>query len=207
MHRRYHLPIATTTPLPPLSEDGDARSPAPGEPARDVLDDAGRIGTMRGASVQFDAQRLGRVALGLVMGTLAVLAVVFTVAGNHSNDQIDRLHNQGVAVTVTVSGCLGLLGGSGSNAAGYSCHGAYTLDGVRYHESLPGTAFYRPGTEVAAIAVPGDPALVSPVRIVDSQRSSASVFILPAVLAFALLVLVGVVLLRRRSTTSGHGAP
>ena len=99
--------------------------------------------------------------------TLAVLVVVFTVAGVHSNNQTDALHDHGVPVTFTVTGCLGLLGGSGSNAAGYSCHGTYALDGHRYTEALPGTAFHRPGAAVAAVAVPGDPALVSPAAIVD----------------------------------------
>ena len=157
--------------------------------------------------MHFDAGRLGRIALGLVMATLAVLAIVFTVAGIHSNDQIRRLHNQGVPVTFTVTGCLGLLGGSGSNAAGYSCRGVYTLDGVHSVESLPGSVFHRPGTKVAAIAVPGDPALVSPVSIVDAQHPSNAVFILPAILTLALLVLVGVVLRARRSPTPRADSP
>ncbi len=77
---RYHLPITTTTPLPYAS--GNRRNAtATGEQPPDMIDGAGRIGTMRGASVQFDAHRLGQIALGIVMGTLAVLAVVFTVAG------------------------------------------------------------------------------------------------------------------------------
>ena len=52
-----------------------------------------------------------------------VLTIVFTLVGIHTNQQNDRLRNDGVPVTFTVAGCLGLLGGSGSNAAGYSCHG------------------------------------------------------------------------------------
>ena len=127
------------------------------------------------------------------------LIVVFTVAGIHSNNQIDALHDQGVPVTVTVTGCLGLLGGSGSNAAGYSCHGSYTIGGHRYTESLPGTAFHRPGSTIPAVAVPGDPALLSPLSVVDRQRSSAGVFVVPAVLAGVLLALVGVIVRWHRS--------
>ena len=176
--------VRTNGHAPPVPE------PAPGGD--------GRIGTLRGAGVQIDGRRVARVLLAIVIATLAVLVVVFTVVGIHKNDQIDELHNRGVPVTFTVSGCLGLLGGSGSNAAGYSCKGAYVLHGHRYAEPLPGSVFHKPGTQVAAVAVPGDPALVSPRYIIDTEHSSASVFILPAVLLVILVVIVAVVLLRRR---------
>ena len=134
--------------------------------------ESGRVGTLRGATVSFNPRRLVQGVLGLVMATLAITAIVLTVAGVHSNDQINRLHTQGQPVTVTVSGCLGLLGGSGSNAAGYSCRGSYQLDEHVYRVPLPGSTFYKPGTAVPSIAVPGDPALVSPVDIVNAQQAS-----------------------------------
>ena len=152
-----------------------------------------RIASLRGPTVQFNPRRVLQVIAAMVVGALLVVIVVLTVAGIGSNNQIDALHDRGVPVTVTVTGCLGLLGGSGSNAAGYSCHGTYTLDGHRYTESLPGTAFHRPGSTIASVAVPGDPALVSPVNIVNNQHSSAGVFVLPAVLTGVLLALVGVI--------------
>jgi len=161
-----------------------------------------RIGRLRGAGVQVDGRRVGQVVIGIVLATLAILAVVFAAVGVHTNQQDDRLHHDGVPVTFTVTGCLGLLGGSGSNAAGYSCHGTYALDGHRYREQLPGNSFHRPESTVAAIAVPGDPALVSPASIVATEHSSASVFVLPAIMAGILLLLVAllVVLRRRRGT-------
>jgi hypothetical protein len=157
----------------------------------------GRVGTLRGAGVELDARRVLPVVLGIIVVTLAVLVVVLTVAGLHSNGQINRLRGQGKSVTVTITGCLGLLGGSGSNAAGYSCHGVYELDGHAYHELLPGSTFYGPGARIPALAVPGDPALVSPLAVIDTQHASGSVFIAPAVLAGVLLALVALVLWRR----------
>jgi hypothetical protein len=165
---------------------------------RSVSADSGRVGTLRGATVSFNPRRLVQVAVGVVMATLAVTAIVLTVAGFHSNDQINRLQTQGQPVTVTVTGCLGLLGGSGSNAAGYSCHGSYQLDGHVYFEPLPGSAFYRPGTKLASIAVPGDPALVAPVAVVNAEQVSSGVFVVPIVLGVMLLALIGVLLLRSR---------
>ncbi len=148
--------------------------------------------------MQVDGRRIVQVLVGLVLVTLAVLVVVFTVAGIHNNRQINQLRDQGVAVEVTVTGCQGLLGGSGSNSAGYSCRGSYELDGRRYSEVLPGTSLHVPGSTIRSVAVPGDPALVSPVSIVDSEHASDGVFILPAVLLVILLgALGGLVLLRR----------
>ena len=185
------------TPTDPALPEND-----PGE-----VEPTERVGQLRGAGVAVDGRRVGQVAIGLVLVTLLVLTIVFTLVGIHTNQQNDRLHNDGVPVTFTVSGCLGLLGGSGSNAAGYSCRGTYALDGKTYSERLPGDSFHRPGSTVPAIAVPGDPALVSPTSIVATEHSSAGVFVLPIILFVVLLVLVAllVVLRRRRGHESADG--
>ena len=171
---------------------------------------ADRVGQLRGAGVSVDGRRVGQVAIGIVLVTLLVLTIVFTVVGIHTNQQNDRLHNDGVPVTFTVAGCLGLLGGSGSNAAGYSCHGTYTLNGKTYSEQLPGDSFHRPGSTVPSVAVPGDPALVSPASIVATEHSSAGVFVLPIIL-FVVLLALGAFLLvlrrRRQGSASAHTPP
>jgi hypothetical protein len=197
----YDRPIAITHPPPTRSglDDAPDRPAGSGAPDRPIeLPD--RIGSLRGASAQFDRRRAGQVVVGLVLATLIVLVAVLTVAGVHSNNQTDTLHQQGVPVTVRVTGCLGLLGGSGSNAAGYSCRGSYVLDGHRYAEPLPGTSFHRPGTRIPSLAVPGDPALVSPDSVIDTQHSSSNVFIVPAVLTGVLAVLLGLLLWQRQKT-------
>ena len=56
----------------------------------------------RGAGVQIDTPACSAgSSIGLVLATLAVLVVVFTVVGVHKNQQDDRLHNDGVPVTFT----------------------------------------------------------------------------------------------------------
>jgi hypothetical protein len=185
----------TSTDSPVAGNGDEDRRPGSSTP-RDERGD--RVGQLRGAGVSVDARRVGQVALGIVLVTLAILAIVFTIVGIHTNQQDDRLHRDGVPVTFTVTGCLGLLGGSGSNAAGYSCRGSYTLDGKHYSGlQLPGDSFHRPGTTVAAVAVPGDPALVSPASIVANEHSSAGAFVLPVVLAALLLLLVALLLVGR----------
>jgi uncharacterized membrane protein len=185
--------VSTAAGGPRLGRDGDAAAPA-------ADNGEGRVGTLRGAGVQIDGRRVGQVLVAVVLVTLAVLVVVFTVVGVHQNQQDDRLHDDGVPVTFTVSGCLGMLGGSGSNAAGYSCQGSYTLDGHRYDERLPGNDFHRPGSTVPAVAVRGDPALVATSAMARTEHSSAGVFVLPVILFAVLVVLVALVLalVRRR---------
>jgi hypothetical protein len=194
-----------TTILPIVMTTSDA--PVPGNRDDEPRD---RVGQLRGAGVEVDSRRIGRVAVGILLATLAILAVVFTVVAVHTNNQDDRLHNDGVPVTFTVTGCLGLLGGSGSNAAGYSCRGTYSLEGHSYNEPLPGVAFHRPGSTVAAIAVPGDAALVSPASIVATEHSSAGAYVLPVILWVLLLLLVVLLLVLRRwrkATASADGPP
>jgi hypothetical protein len=133
------------------------------------------------------------------VATLAVLVVVFVIVGVDKNRQIDELRGQGVPVTFTVTSCQGLLGGSGSNGAGYACRGTYHLDGHGYNEPLPGTAFFAPGATVHALAVPSDPGLVSPTTIVESEHASWKVYVVPVILFAALVLIVGAIVLRRRA--------
>jgi hypothetical protein len=146
--------------------------------------------------------------LSLILVALLVLTVVFTVVGSRKNQQIDELQQHGVPVTFIVTTCVGLLGGSGSNGAGYACRGTYQLGGHRYAEPLPGDKAYAPGATVRVIAVPRDPSLISTPDIVRSERTSWKVYVLPAVF-FALFVLivtaVGIARGRRRRRRQAGG--
>ncbi len=183
-------------------------APFEAEPA--VPTDPGpRVSTLRGAGVDVDVRRVGRVVVGLLVIGLAVSVVVLFVAAAHRNQQIDELHSRGVPVEVTVSGCMGLLGGSGSNAAGYQCSGTYTLGKHRYTEAIPGDTFHRVGAKIASIAVPGDPALLTTARAAAGERSSAKVYILPSSLAVVLVVGMAalIVVPRRRRAPSSTAVP
>ena len=79
---------------------------------------------------------------------LAAVAVVLLVAGVQKNAQADTLHQHGVPVDVTVTGCLGLLGGSGSNGAGYALQGDVHLRRRRHTQAIPGNAVHAPGSVI-----------------------------------------------------------
>jgi hypothetical protein len=162
------------------------------------------ISTLRGASVRVDGRRAAQVVVGLIMATLAVLGIVFIMVGVNKNEQINELKDHGVPVTYVVSKCLGLLGGSGSNATGYACQGTYTIDSHAFYENLPGSSLYAPGDRVDAISVRSDPTLLSTPAILKSESASASVFILPAVLLGVCALLGLAALLRHRHSSAAR---
>jgi hypothetical protein len=162
----------------------------------------GSVSRLRGAGVEVDVRRVGRVVGAVCLVALAIAAIALFGAGAHKNDQITRLRQNGVAVEVTVTGCLGLLGGSGSNAAGYECKGAFVLARHRYTEDIPGNTIRTPGATIRAVAVPGDPPLLSTVRAVASDRPSWHVFVVPTILIVVDVLVVGAVLVRRRRAHS-----
>ena len=184
---QYDLPIATTSEEPETTKDASASS-APDAP----------LSTLRGASAAVDPRKAALVVVGVILAVLAVLGIVFILVGIDKNDQINELRGQGVPVTFVVTKCVGQLGGSGSNVAGYACQGSYRVAGRSYSESLPGSSYYAPGARVPAVSVVSDPTLLSTPAIVGSEHASGSVFILPAVLLGAFAILLAVVLLRRR---------
>ena len=191
---RYHHPIAVEFPTragrlpPPVA--------ASGEP----------VATLRGARVAIDHRRAGRAVLVACLVGLVVAAGVLYAAGAHQNAQVSSLRDHGVAVDVTVTGCLGQLGGSGSNAAGYTCRGTYTLGGHRHGVAIPGSSLLSPGQKVREITVAADPGLVSSPDTVATRTASWTVFVLPTVLLVITLVGAGRWLLRGRRTPPGRRA-
>ena len=134
-----------------------------------------------------DARVVGRVVIAICLGGLAVLAAVLFVAGAHKNAQISGLKQHGVPVVDTVSACSGLLGGSGSNAAGYRCWGTFTSTVTATPRTYPGNVLRASGSKIQAIA---DPTIrgSSPRRACSPPSTlRRAVFILPTVLLVVLV--------------------
>jgi hypothetical protein len=158
------------------------------------------VGTLRGAGVQVDAARVGRVALVLALTVLVVVGVVLLVAGYRKNSQVDDLRAHGVPVQVTVRHCLGLMGGSGSNTAGYECTGTYTFHRDSFVEGIPGSTFYADGATVAGVVPSDDPGLLSTPATVASSRTSVTLYLVgTALLVVAAAIVVWLALRRRRA--------
>lgn len=169
------------------------------------------VTTLRGAGVDVDPHRAAQLVVGACLVGLTVVAVILLVSGIQKNAHVASLRDHGVPVPVTVSGCLGLLGGSGTNAAGYACKGTYAYDGHRYQQAIPGDTLLHAGTVIRGVIVPSDPRLLSTPAAVDAQHSSWRVYIAPAILFGILVVVSGALLLARRRrrvvTTWTDGQP
>ena len=159
----------------------------------------GPLMALRGAGVDVDFRRAGRVAVAALLLAGCVAVAVLFVAGVHKNAQITRLHDHGVGVEVTVTRCIGLMGGSGSNLAGYQCRGTFTINGHRYDEALPGATSPLSGATFQAVADPSDPALLSTRGAVAAEHASWRVFALPVVMLAVMALTVVAWALKRRS--------
>lgn len=169
-------------------------------------DDDQPVTTLRGASVDVDIRRVGRVVALVCVAALAVTGAVLLVAGIHTNQQITELQRHGVPVSITVTGCTGLIGGTGAQAAGYSCNGTYLVHGARYHQDIPGMAFHAVGSTFRGVAVPGDPKLLSTPDQVATEQASWRAVLIPVLLLLAAVVWSGLLYRAhrvRRSSTGG----
>jgi hypothetical protein len=191
--RNDHFSMITTEPTPPAGRtttgsDQPTRDPSPDLP----------LTRLRGAGVDVDPRRAARLVVAVCLAALVVIAVVLFVAGAEKNAQASNLRQHGVPVAVTVTGCTGLLGGSGSNPAGYACKGTYTVAGRRYEQDIPGNTSLRSGAVIRGVIVPDDPYLLSTPAMVASEQPSWHVFIAPIILLVAAALVVTTLLLVRR---------
>jgi hypothetical protein len=156
-----------------------------------------RVASLRGASVAGSGRRVGQIALGSFLAIAAVLLVVGFISASNDQARISRLRSSGIPVTVTVAGCIGNLGGSGSNGAGYTCHGSYVVQGRTYHEVIGGEAAYvETGRRLSGVADPSQPSTVVLANSVAQPSSSTGSYVLLVLLTVAYLALLGYVAFR-----------
>jgi hypothetical protein len=141
--------------------------------------------------VSVDPRRAGLVAFVVVVAGLLVGAAGLALAAHESNARAKRLGDHGVRVEATVTTCLGQLGGSGSNAAGYTCRGRFRLDGSAHDEVLPGSQPRAPGDTVVLVSDSGHPGDLATPEGVAAMHPGLGAYGLPAGLAGAGILLGG----------------
>ena len=90
--------------------------------------------------------QLGEVDTGRVIGiflaaclvALIVLTAVLTISVTRQNARADKLHNQGVPVVATVTGCEGVGASINVGVEYWVCRGTYSLDANVYNEVIGG---------------------------------------------------------------------
>ena len=140
-------------------------------------------GTRTGGGAHVDPRVLAAILVWLLVGVLAALAVYFAVAGSRESSRLNTLRHRGVPVTATVTGCVGISSGVGMGIEYWQCRATYTLAGRTFNEVINGSrAVLDTGQSVGAIAVPGDPSLLSSVSSVHGSGSSGTDNVIAAVL-------------------------
>jgi hypothetical protein len=170
-----------------------------------------QIASLRGAAPRpIDGKKLRDIVVGICAVALIALSVTFFATGFSHNSAVTDLQQHGVRVKVKVLTCAGQLGGSGSNNAGYSCQGTFVLLGKRYQSTLPDNAAHAPGTTVVDVTPSDDPGHLTTLQVWKSQHTSASLFIIGAILGVAGLVIAGLLIAsitrrRRQPRTTAAG--
>lgn len=164
--------------------------------------------SLRGAEAQRIAGRFWSIAGALVLAAFAAIVVVSFISAQNDNARIVRLKDHGIPVVVTVTSCVGNIGGSGSNAAGYTCRGSYRVHGVRYEEVIASkSTLSAPGTKLDGVADPSRPSTVELASAVAKSSSSDSAYVVPSLLALLCVTLGATFLARTRSSRAPRRRP
>jgi uncharacterized integral membrane protein len=152
---------------------------------------------LRGAPVEVNTRRVSQIVSILIIAILTVLTVTFFLSGVHRNSDVSNLQRHGTSISVTVTTCTGELGGSGSTLADYRCEGTFTLNGQRFHDTIPGHVFRPTGSTAVFVTSKNNPSLLATSLEVRDDTTTWSVFIVPFVLLAILIVFVAFVTRRR----------
>lgn len=165
-----------------------------------------------GGGIQVRRRLILQILAALVTASLAVFAAGLAVSAHARNHQRAELTGQGVRVQATVTDCVAISDGVGQAIQGYTCHGRYSLGGETLPAVIHGPDLRRPtGSTVEAVAVPGDPSLLTAVGSVRQPEGWWGAYGATAVLAvLAALVLAAATVLSfrtRRRAEVGADAP
>ena len=146
--------------------------------------------SLRGPQAQRIDSRFWRYAGAAVLAIFTVVVIVSFISASNDNSRIDRLKSHGISAVVTVTGCVGNIGGSGSNAAGYTCQGSYRINGVRYVETIGSLSTMTiQGTKVKGVADPERPSTIELASALATSSTSSSVYVAPMLLALLVIFL------------------
>ena len=146
--------------------------------------------SLRGPRVVTIGRKIWYRSVVVVLAMAFAALMVNIVSTTHDNARINRMKSHGIAVSVTVTRCIGNIGGSGSNGVGYTCHGVYSIAGTTYHELIGSmTTFAVSGTKVPSAADPSRPTTVTLASALAKSAASRAAYVPAGLFAIALIVL------------------
>ena len=153
--------------------------------------------TSRGFWIKFGWTALVLFAISILIGFFAV---------SIDNARMERIKSHGIPVTVTVTNCVGNIGGSGSNAAGYSCHGHYRLDRVTYNEAIGSMTNFAPAdSSVRGVVDPSNHGTVELWSAAQNSKVSSTPYVTLTLLCLVLLFLSTALYRKSRMSEVSHG--
>jgi len=149
-----------------------------------------RAASLRGPAPVSVGRRFWLFAGVFGLAVFAVVLVVSFLSVTNDNARIDRMKTRGIPVTITVTSCIGNIGGSGSNSAGYTCRGDYTVGGATYRELIGSMAtFFATGTTVRGVVDPSHHGTVVLSSAIRDSSASPSRYVAPGLLSIVLVTL------------------
>jgi hypothetical protein len=145
---------------------------------------------IRGAGGVLNRRVAVRGVVGFCLVLLSTMTVVLATQAIRERSRELRLRDHGVAVEVTVTGCVAIASGTGITESGFNCRGSFVLNGRTDAAVIGGTqALYPVGAVVQAVADPNDPTNLSTATAVNARHASSTAFI-PAAITFLLLIVL-----------------
>ena len=143
-----------------------------------------------GGGVDIRGSRVAAVAVVICVVVLGALAVSLTVAAVHHNAQIDDLRRSGVAVPVTVTGCVAISSGVGMGTEYWQCRGSYRVASQTYNEVIGGSRqLLSTGERVQGVASSAHPTVVTTAASLRRSPSKWTSFVVPVLLGAAAIAL------------------
>jgi hypothetical protein len=106
-------------------------------------------------------RRAVTVAVAACLITLIGVGVALALETHGHNADLRELKRHGVPVQVTVTNCVGVLSGTGITAAGFTCHGRFSLGQQPHDAVIRGTtALYPRGTTLGGVTSAQHPTIV-----------------------------------------------
>jgi hypothetical protein len=166
------------------------------------------VASLRGATAVSVGRTLWLWVGSVCLVLFAVAIVVSFLSATNDNARINRMRNHGIAVNVTVDICIGNIGGSGSNAAGYTCHGTYRVGGHTFTEVIGSkTSLSVGGVVVQGIVDPSHHSTLELASAIRTSVASPTRYVAPGLLGVALIVLLLALLRLARRSPSPRPKP